>query len=146
MPRRWARSGSARKGSDHPIELDPFEENLLTSDRDRYNRNRLVLEAAPSLGLGSPTIAWLRAALRSIARLTSPDYPLKVEVPLLLFAAGMDQIVSTTAIEEFAVRLKVGTHVLIPQARHEILQEADEVRQRFWAAFDAYLDVNSAAA
>jgi lysophospholipase len=135
-----------RKGSDRPIELDPFEDNLLTTDRDRYNRNRLVLEAAPALGLGSPTVGWLRAALRSVARLTAPDYPLKVEVPLLLFAAGMDEIVSTTAIEEFAVRLKVGTHVLIPQARHEILQETDEVRQRFWAAFDAYLGVDAAAA
>ena len=139
-------SAYVRKGNDVPIELEPFEGNPLTSDRDRYQRNRLVLEAAPTLGLGSPTIAWLRAALRSVAKLTLPDYPLKVEVPLLLFAAGMDSIVSTTAIEEFALRLKVGTHVLIPQARHEILQEADEVRQRFWAAFDAYLGVDSAAA
>ena len=139
-------SAYVRKGNDIPIELEPFEDNPLTTDRDRYNRNRLVLEAAPALGLGSPTIGWLRAALRSVARLTVPDYPLRVEVPLLLFAAGMDSIVSTTAIEEFALRLKVGTHVLIPQSRHEILQEADEVRQRFWAAFDAYLGVDAAAA
>ena len=106
----------------------------------------MVLEAAPALGLGSPTVAWLRAALRSIARLTAPHYPFRVEVPLLLFAAGMDTVVSTQAIEEFALRLKVGTHVLIPQARHEILQETDELRQRFWAAFDAYLGVDVAAA
>ena len=135
-----------RGGRDQPIEFEPFEGNPLTSDRERYQRNRLVLEAAPALGLGSPTVAWLRAALRSIARLTSPDYPLRVEVPLLLFAAGMDTIVSTQAIEEFALRLKVGTHVLIPQSRHEILQETDEIRQRFWAAFDAYLGVDAAAA
>jgi lysophospholipase len=139
-------SAYVRKGDDTPIEMEPFEDNPLTTDRDRYQRNRLVLEAAPSLGLGSPTIGWLRAALRSVARLTAPYYPLRVEVPLLLFAAGMDSIVSTTAIEEFALRLKVGTHVLIPQARHEILQEADDVRQRFWAAFDAYLGVDAAAA
>jgi lysophospholipase len=69
-----------------------------------------------------------------------------VEVPLLLFAAGMDTIVSSRVIEEFALRLKVGTHLLIPQARHEILQETDEVRQRFWAAFDAYLADSAAAA
>ena len=67
----------ARGGHDRPLELEPFEGNPLTSDRERYQRNRLVLEAAPALGLGSPTIAWLRAALRSIARLTSPDYPLQ---------------------------------------------------------------------
>ncbi|HEY5832282.1 MAG TPA: alpha/beta hydrolase [Hyphomicrobiaceae bacterium] len=135
-----------RGGHDRPLEFEPFEGNPLTSDRERYQRNRLILEAAPALGLGSPTIGWLRAALRSIARLTSPDYPLRVEVPLLLFGAGMDTIVSTRAIEEFALRLKVGTHVMFPQSRHEILQETDEIRQRFWAAFDAYLGVDAAAA
>ena len=133
-------------GSQRPIELGPYDDNPLTTDRDRYARNAAVLEAAPRLGLGSPTNGWLRAALRSCARLGRPDYPLRVQVPLLLFAAGMDTIVSTTAIEEFAVRLKVGTHVLLPQARHEILQETDAVRRDFWAAFDAYLGVNAAAA
>jgi lysophospholipase len=58
----------------------------------------------------------------------------------------MDRIVSTQAIEEFALRLKVGTHLLIPQAQHEILQETDEVRQRFWAVFDAYFGANASAA
>ena len=57
----------ARGGRDRPLELGPFEGNPITSDPERYKRNRLVLEAAPALGLGSPTIAWLRAALRSIA-------------------------------------------------------------------------------
>jgi lysophospholipase len=135
-----------RRGSDRPVELDPFEGNPLTTDRERYERNRSVLQAAPALGLGSPTVGWLRAALRSIARLTAPQYPLRVQVPLLLFAAGMDTVVSTQAIEEFALRLKVGTHVLIPQARHELLQETDELRQRFWATFDAYLGVDASAA
>ena len=135
-----------RGGRDRPLELGPFEGNPITSDAERYKRNRLVLEAAPALGLGSPTVAWLRAALRSIAKVTAPDYPLRVEVPLLLFAAGKDTIVSTHAIEEFALRLKVGTHVLLPQSLHEILQETDEIRQRFWAAFDAYLGVNASAA
>ncbi|MGE0852387.1 MAG: alpha/beta fold hydrolase [Hyphomicrobiaceae bacterium] len=135
-----------RNGHDQPVELGPFEDNPLTTDPTRYGRNRSVLQAEPALGLGSPTIGWLRAALRSIARLTRPEYPFRVEVPLLLFAAGMDTVVSTQAIEEFALRLKVGTHVLIPQARHEILQETDELRQRFWATFDAYLGVDANAA
>jgi lysophospholipase len=133
-------------GSDDALEAEEFEDNTLTSDLERYTRNRLVVEAAPRLGLGSPTIGWLRAALRSIARLTAPDYPFQVKVPLLLFAAGRDRVVSTTHIEEFALRLKVGTHILIPGARHEILQETDEVRKDFWAAFDAYLGVDAPAA
>ena len=134
-----------RNGDGEPIEMGPFEDNPLTTDRNRYLRNRSIIEAAPELGLGSPTIAWLRAALRSIAKLASPSYPLRVEVPLLLYAAGIDRVVSTHAIEEFALRLKVGKHVLLPQARHEILQETDELRLSFWAAFDAYLGVETTA-
>jgi lysophospholipase len=42
--------------------------------------------------------------------------------------------------------LQVGTHVLLPQARHEILQETDEIRKDFWAAFDSYLGIDSAGA
>src|SRR5262249_33803286 len=94
----------AAGGGDRPIEAGPFEGNPLTTDRERYLRNRMIVESAPALALGSPTVGWLRAALRSIARLAAPDYALKVEVPVLLFAAGMDTIVSTTAIEEFGVR------------------------------------------
>jgi lysophospholipase len=133
-------------GSDDALELAPFEGNPLTSDRERYQRNGTIVQAAPHLGLGSPTVGWLRAALRSTARVGAPDYPTRVQVPLLLFAAGMDVLVSTTHIEEFGQRLKVGTHVLIPQARHEILQETDEVRKDFWAAFDAYLGIDAAVA
>jgi len=136
----------AAGGRDTPIEAGPFEGNPLTTDRERYLRNRMIVESAPMLSLGSPTIGWLKAALRSIARLAAPDYALKVEVPLLLFAAGMDTIVSTTAIEEFGLRLKVGTHILIPQARHELLQETDAVRKDFWAAFDAYMGVDAPVA
>jgi lysophospholipase len=133
-------------GSDGSLESEPFEGNTLTSDPERYARNRMVIEAAPRLGLGSPTVGWLRAALRSIAQLAAPDYPARVQVPLLLFAAGNDTIVSTTAIEEFGQKLKVGSHVLIPQARHEILQETDEVRKDFWTTFDAYVGGDAAAA
>lgn len=135
-----------RGGAGAPIELDPFEGNLLTSDRERHERNAAVLRAVPVLGLGSPTVGWLRAALRSCATIGASDYPQGVTVPALLFAAGNDEIVSTAAIERFAVGLKVGTHIMMPGARHEILQETDAVRRRFWAAFDAYLGIDRAAA
>jgi lysophospholipase len=131
--------------SDSSVELEPFEVNPLTSDRERYARNRMVTEAVPRLATGAPTIRWLRAALRATARLCAPDYAARVRIPLLLFAAGQDRIVSTTHIEELGLRLKVGTHVLLPRARHEILQETDEVRKDFWAAFDSYLGVDAPA-
>jgi len=132
--------------TDRPEQSASFEGNTLTSDRERWSRNKAVLDVAPELGLGSPTIGWLRAAYRSSARLSDPQYARRAHVPMLLFAGGEDTIVSTRAIEEFGVRVKIGNSVLIPGARHEILQEADGYRQRFWAALDAYLGVQSLAA
>jgi len=133
-------------GSDFVVEQGPFDGNILTSDRERWYRNKAVLDASPNLGLGSPTIAWLRAAYRSIALVSAPGFASEVRVPMMVFVAGKDRIVASRAIEDFAVGLKVGTHVLLPSAQHEILQEADSIRLRFWAAFDAYMGLDEAAA
>jgi lysophospholipase len=129
-----------------PAEAGPFAQNSLTSDEERFARNRQVVEAAPALGLGSPTIGWLCAAYRSSGMLMRPDFAARVRVPLLLASASADTIVSSLAIEEFASRLRMGAHVTIASSRHEILQERDEIRARFWAAFDAYLGVSAAVA
>ncbi len=72
-----------------------------------------------------------------------PEFATHVRVPVLMVAAGQDRIVSSLAIEQFANRLKIGARVVLGGARHEILQENDDIRQRFWAAFDAYLGVTT---
>lgn len=120
-----------------------FEDNPLTSDRYRFERNLDVMRAAPQLGLGSPTMGWLRAAVRSMNEIDAPTFPASVEVPVLFVGAGSDKVVSTRAMESLALRLKVGSDIIIPGARHEILQERDEIRQQFWAAFDAFLPDNN---
>jgi lysophospholipase len=120
-------------------ELQPFGEDRLTSDRLRYERIRDVLEAAPWLGIGSPTIGWAHAAFRSIMQMNSLGFAGSVKVPTLIIAAGNDTIVSTRAIERFATRMKTCRHLVIAGARHELLQERDEIRDQFWAAFDTYI-------
>ena len=133
-------------GNDAVEGVSRFDDNPLTSDRERWSRNKAVLEVAPELGLGAPTVGWLRAAYRSNAIISHRDFGPNVKIPVMLFAAGKDTIVATRAVEEFGVRLKVGNLVLIPGCRHEILQERDVYRQRFWAAFDAYLGIKKIAA
>lgn len=132
-----------RGGGDELDDFKNFETNRLTADHVRWARNKAIIDAAPELALGSPTVGWLRAALRSTAMLSRPDYPKYVCVPMILFAAGADKVVSSQAIEDFAVDLKFGAHILMPGSRHEILQETDAVRQRFWAAFDAYMGITA---
>lgn len=124
---------------DNFFESMPFENNDLTSDQERFNRNLDILRLAPDLATGGPTYAWIRAACRSMRALAHPGFPERVRVPILLVAAGADRVVSSLAIEELARRLKIGSHIIIPGAQHEILQERDEFRQQFWAVFDGYV-------
>lgn len=119
-----------------------FEDNVLTSDRERYQRNQQLERTAPQLLLGSPTIGWLNAAMKSMRALSDPEFPGRVRVPALVFGAGQDRIVSTAAAEKLGADLKVGTYVVLPDAAHEILQETNDIRARFWATFDAYLNVS----
>jgi lysophospholipase len=127
-------------GGDSTVMMQrPFIGNLLTSDPVRYARNVAVLEAKPELAIGWPTVAWADAAFRAMSELASPGYALKVRQPMLIVAAGQDQIVSTPAIDEFSVRLRAGSHLIVPGARHELLMEQDRFRGQALAAFDAFV-------
>ena len=92
-------------GSSTVIASSPYIGNLATSDPVRYARTKAVLEAAPELGVGSPTVSWLNAAYRTMGEIAAPSFASKVRQPLMLIAAGRDQVVSTAAIEDVAVRL-----------------------------------------
>jgi len=122
-----------------------FEGNHLTSDRERFLRNKMLDREAPELQLGSPTVGWLHAAMRSMQMVDRVDFAERVSVPALIFSAGRDTIVLPRAIEDFTARLKSGTLILLSESKHEVLQENDAIRALFWAAFDAYLGVDLAA-
>jgi lysophospholipase len=126
-------------GSAVVLQTLPFAGNILTSDPVRYARAAAVLETEPALGLGSPTIAWIDSAFRVMDRFRPPSYPARIRQPILIVAAGRDYLISTAAIESFAIHLRAGSHVVIPGALHEIMMEQDQYRAQFWAAFDAFV-------
>lgn len=133
--------GSAYVPTNHaePVGSEDFLGNLLTSDPVRFARNSAVLEQEPALGIGPPTIAWVDSALHLMKEFALPSYPAHVRQPMLLVAAGCDEVVSTPAIENFGMYLLAGRHLILPGAKHEILQEQDQFRSQFWAAFDAFV-------
>jgi lysophospholipase len=126
-------------GNDGLTGADSFINNPFTSDPVRYARNAAILEEDPTLGLGSPTVAWADTAFRAMHGFRASDYPSQIRQPILMLAASNDTIVSTAAIEEFAYHLRAGSHLVIAGSRHEILQEQDRYRAQFWAAFDAFV-------
>ncbi len=121
------------------IKATGFPGNPLTSDRHRYARNAAILEADPTLGIASPTVAWLDAAFAAMTGFRSSGFAMRINQPVLMLAAGGDTVVSAPAIAALARKLPAGSHREIAGAKHEMLQEADRFRAQLWAAFDAFM-------
>lgn len=112
--------------------------NPLTSDARRFARNRELVAEAPQLFLGGPTMSWLAAVTGAMVRLDDSDEIARLSVPTLMICAGGDEVVGTASAERLAWRMRSGSSVTIPLARHEILQEADHYREPLLEAFEAF--------
>lgn len=123
-----------------------FEDNVLTGDERRFRRTAAIIDAAPELAIGSPTIGWVRAAHRAIQLFENPERIAAIRTPTLFVAAADERIVSNRAIETLSARMRTARVVTLPNARHEILMERESVRQSFFAAFDAFIPGTSAFA
>lgn len=121
------------------IERMKFEDNPLTSDPVRFERNRELSIKVPQISVGVPTYGWLYAACRAMADAADEFFATRINTPILLVAGSLDRVVSVEAVERLAGELRTGSFVLIPGARHEILQERDKLREQYFAAFDAFV-------
>ena len=138
---RWAGFGGIYVPGRYPgvLDLRPFAGNPLTSDPVRFARSAAILEAEPALALGGPTVAWADAAFRAMRAMREPSFPARIRQPILIIAAGRDAIVSNVVIEDFAMSLRAGSHLVVVGSQHELLMEQDRYRSQFFAAFDAFV-------
>ncbi|MEM0900574.1 MAG: alpha/beta hydrolase [Pseudomonadota bacterium] len=120
-----------------------FPTNLLTTDLDTFERNRELLLPEKGLGLGGPTFGWVRAVTDAIATVLDHNHLAQIHIPTLLIGAGGDRIVSASAIEDYASRLRSGALVMVDGAKHELMQEAPYYREQFFAAFNAFVPGDS---
>jgi len=117
-----------------------FEENLLTADRFRFERNVAMIQQDPRLAVGGVTYGWLNAALQSIDHVASATFARSFRVPLLMVTAAEDRIVCERAQAAFCRNAPDCRMARIEGARHELLVETDPRRQQFWKAFDHFLE------
>lgn len=135
-----------RRKADRSPSAETFPGNALTSDYQRYMRMVSALDAMPELEIGSPTIKWLAASFRAMARANTEDFPGRIRAPVLMLAAARDTVVSTAAIEHFGLRMRTGRHAVVGAARHELFMENDDIRGQVFAAFDAFITEQSGQA
>jgi lysophospholipase len=143
LSRRQVAAGNAHKvvvGADQRTPFpERFENNVWTSDRKRFDRVRKGIKEHPELSAAMVTYGWVAATYDSIDVLKRIGREPSRNTPFLFAAAGRDCVVSNKAIRKFVSTAGNCRLVVIKDARHEILQEADYQRGLFWQAFDEFM-------
>ena len=124
---------------DAPAAGDDPHDNVLTSDADRFRLYRQRCRRHDDLMLGGVTWGWLAAALQAVGRLERPDVLERTTTPLLLLEAGNERVVDRGALARAAARLPDAQIVRLDGAEHELLMEADPIRDRVFNAIDDFL-------
>ncbi len=117
---------------------------LLTHDPARYADEQFWLDCCPELKLGPPSWAWLAEAFASTAAVAADPRLATMAVPVLMLLADRDALVDSRAAERIARRMRDATVVRFGrESAHEILREADGVRDCALAAIDRFLDARA---
>lgn len=136
----------AWKWSEKPGELPAARQDLLTHDEARYADEVWWRERRPEIVMGPGSWGWVERAYASMRGLFAPGMLERVTVPVLILAAERDRLVGIGAIEQTAQRLPSAKLVRFgPEARHELLREADPVRSRAMTEIARFLDEHAAA-
>jgi lysophospholipase len=133
-----ARSAWSHEGKS--LGSDSVRQTVLTHSRDRFEDEQWWRETAPELSVGPPSWGWLKQAMLSCRRLQREARDGYQRTPLLILGAAADQLVSSGAIRKVTAHLPSARLNLYEQAAHEILREADEVREDAFARIDSFLD------
>ncbi|MEW9854145.1 alpha/beta fold hydrolase [Novosphingobium sp. M1R2S20] len=131
----------AWKARELPLSLASARMKLLTHDEARYADETWWYEQRPGLLMGPPSWGWVVAAIASIRRLERRGVLEALSTPVLILGATADSLVSWAAIRRAAARLPRAELLAFgPEARHEILREATEVRDRALQAIRDFLE------
>jgi len=121
--------------------LDPEAAKVLTSDPVRFDRDLRRCTQEPKLQLGGPTIGWLHAALNLYKSLAKKDGFSKIDTPVYFGIAEREALVSNQAMKQACQEIPNAEFEIYQDSLHEILQERDEIRDKFMAKTFALIGV-----
>lgn len=115
-------------------------QKMLTADASRYDDEQWWYEQLPEIKLGPPSWSWLAEAFAATREQRADPRLVTLETPIQMLVAERDALVDARAAIAVAERLPDAELVRFgPESGHEILREADPVRDRALAAIDCFL-------
>jgi lysophospholipase len=129
----------AWKGNEKPYTTET-RSTLLTHDLDRYSDEIWWQTQDPALLTGAPSWRWVIEGFRSMRTLAADPRLATMTVPTLMLVAEHDGLVDPRAAIRVATRLPDLRVVRFgKESAHEILREADPVRDRALGEIDRFL-------
>ena len=116
-----------------------FEDNLLTADPYMFDYMEDQLRAHPDLGLGGPSLQWLKRAtseMNALNEMGSPHYP------CVTFLGTKEEIVDPERSNNRMDRWTNGELIIYPDAKHEILIEVPQTRDDAYNRAAKLFDAN----
>ncbi|MBM1311570.1 alpha/beta hydrolase [Sulfitobacter mediterraneus] len=107
------------------VTVQPFEDNMLTTDSEMYDMMRDQLAAHPELALGAPSFIWLREALTETQHLAGRSAP---NLPAVSWLGSNERIVETSRIHQRMETWKGGRLEIVEGGEHEVLMESRALR------------------
>jgi lysophospholipase len=128
-------------GKKNRICSQAFEENRVTHSRSRYGMDQLLCQNEPATVIGGPSNGWVAAAI--VGTRTIREHPGKIETPILMLQAGMDEFVENEALSQFCLNQKACHSFQFSGAKHEILMEEDPIRNLAFDKIDKFFNAHS---
>ena len=122
----WSKRPVNRKESRDQREA--FVNNLNTTCSHRFQFFRELERRHPQVSLGAPTYGWLKEALK-MGRFIHKNRK-SLAPGILLMQAEQDGLVCNKAQDVFAHEVNHCRLIRLKEARHEVLQERDSIRNR----------------
>ncbi|MFC6584768.1 alpha/beta fold hydrolase [Sulfitobacter aestuariivivens] len=107
------------------VQVQPFEDNMLTTDAQMYDMMRDQLAAHPELSLGGPSFVWLREAIAETKHLASRSAP---NLPAATWVGSNERIVDVPRIHARMESWKGGKLETVKGGEHEVLMEIESMR------------------
>ena len=115
------------------------EKNCHTSDHVQFKRLQEIIVADPRLSAGPATFGWIAAVGQELLDLEN-EKPL--ELPHLVLLGQKDSLISQKAVEKKCADNRNCKLFVMPEARHELLIEKQEIVSSVWKKINQFLTDN----
>ena len=117
----------------------PFEENDLTTDKNRYLRTQRLVRKNKDIRLWGITNGWAKAVKKQLLLMNQNNWADSIKTSILFINSLNDRVVSPEKIISMSKRIKNSKIVNFNSCEHEILMEKDVHRKEFWRHFDNFV-------